>query len=113
MILSFHCARDLAQGPWDGHGELRDIDPPEDMARREAKCASNEETRAQRERETNMSSNGQQKGGRWAPPRLGSSDEWEEEGGQHSLPFPPCAQLSPHLVVLLTDRWGPWPANVN
>jgi hypothetical protein len=50
-ILYFHCAHDHAQGLGAGGGEPRDVNPPEDVARREAKHASNEKMWARRERE--------------------------------------------------------------
>jgi hypothetical protein len=51
-ILSFHCTRDLAHGLGGGHGEPRDANSPEDIAKWEAKCTSDEETWARRERES-------------------------------------------------------------
>jgi hypothetical protein len=52
-ILSFHCARDLAQGRGGGCSEPRDANSPEDAAKQKAKHASSEETWAWRERERN------------------------------------------------------------
>jgi hypothetical protein len=40
-ILSFHCARDFAQGVEDGRGELWDADPPVEASVQEASHASN------------------------------------------------------------------------
>jgi hypothetical protein len=41
MILSFHCACDLAQGLRCGHGESRGTDPPVDASGQEARHALN------------------------------------------------------------------------
>jgi hypothetical protein len=54
FILSFHCARDFAQGLGGGRGELWGANLPEDAAKREVQCAPSEEMRARRERETGM-----------------------------------------------------------
>jgi hypothetical protein len=54
VILSFHCSRDFAQGPWDGCGELRDTDPSTDAPGWEASHSSNGATRMNEEREREM-----------------------------------------------------------
>jgi hypothetical protein len=43
-MLSFHCARDLAQGLGGGLGEPRDVNPPADVIGREVRHTSSEET---------------------------------------------------------------------
>jgi hypothetical protein len=50
MILSFHCAHDLAQGLGGSRGESRDADLPVDAIVWEARHASNRATRAREER---------------------------------------------------------------
>jgi hypothetical protein len=50
-ILSFQCAHDPTQGLGDSRGEPQDANLPEDTAKREAKCASDEEAWVWRERE--------------------------------------------------------------
>jgi hypothetical protein len=50
-ILSFHCTCGLAQGLEGSRSESRDVNPPEDVARWEAKNAFHEKAWAQKERE--------------------------------------------------------------
>jgi hypothetical protein len=50
-IMSFHCARDLAQGLRGGHGESQDADLPMNASGWEARHASNGATWAREERE--------------------------------------------------------------
>jgi hypothetical protein len=94
-ILSFHCARDLMQGLGGGRSEPRDADPPEDAARREAKCASDGETRAQRERERTQCATGRvEKGcGVDTPPPLdlGPPTRGQRKGRRLCLPCLPDA----------------------
>jgi hypothetical protein len=91
MILSFHCAHDLAQGLRDGHGESRDADPPMDAS---GWHASNGAARAreERERDRRAASWAVRKRGTEVPTRSASSGEGEmERGVTPPPPSPPCA----------------------
>jgi hypothetical protein len=78
VILSFHCAHDLGQGLVGGCGEPWGADLHEDAENLEAKCTSDEETLALRERERERSAChwwGSETAGGGDPHRFGSSDE--------------------------------------
>jgi hypothetical protein len=90
------------QGLGGGRGEPRDVNPLEDVARREAKDASKEKVQAQREREKEspscrwMGGDGARGG---HPPRSGSSGEGEEV---RRIALPPSS--SPRITLpLLRD----------
>jgi hypothetical protein len=51
MILSFHCAHDLAHSLGGSHSEPWDADPPTDVVGQEVRHASSEETWAREERD--------------------------------------------------------------
>jgi hypothetical protein len=83
VIISFHCAHNLAQGLGGGHGEPWDADSPMDAARWEARHASSEETRSREDRERDRCAAGRaaKRHGMKACPRSASSDEGEVERG--------------------------------
>jgi hypothetical protein len=83
MILSFHCAHDLAQGLRGGHCEPWDADSPLDTTRWELRHTSSEETQACGERERDRCTTGwvAKRWGIVASPRFASSSEGEVERG--------------------------------
>jgi hypothetical protein len=83
VILSFHCAHDLAQGLKDGCDESRDVDPSVDAPGLESRHASNgaTRTREERERDRHAASRATRKWGMEVPTRSVSSGDGEMERG--------------------------------
>jgi hypothetical protein len=99
-ILSFHCARNFAQGHGGSRGEPWDANLLEDAAKREVKHAPSEETLSWGgEREISVPANRQQKGKGWRPlVDLGPLVRGKRKGGGATPPLlsPLCATPSPH-----------------
>jgi hypothetical protein len=105
MILSFHCALNLAQGLEGARSELQGANLPEDVMRREANCVFNEKMQTHKERRQAYSAahRAEKERVRITPLNLGPSMRRKRRG---EITLPPLHIAPPPISDITSYRWG-------